>query len=51
MKKGGEEMAKRLEKLEAAPDFELTDVQGKRVRLSEVYQQQPVVLVLNRGFM
>ncbi len=43
-------MAKRLEKLAVAPDFEMKDMQGNRVRLSEVYRQRSVVLVVNRGF-
>jgi hypothetical protein len=43
-------MAKKLEKLAVAPDFEIKDVQGNLVQLSEVYQRQPVVLVMNRGF-
>jgi peroxiredoxin len=44
-------VAKKLEQLAAAPDFELKDTQGNRVKLSEVYRRQPVVLVMNRGFM
>lgn len=35
---------------EPAPDFELTDVQGNLVRLSEL-QGRPVVLAFLRGFM
>ena len=35
---------------ERAPDFELKDVQGKQVRLSEL-QGRPVVLAFLRGFM
>lgn len=33
-----------------APDFELTDTQGRSIRLNE-YRGKPVVLVLLRGFM
>jgi peroxiredoxin len=36
---------------ELAPDFELTDVQGNRVRLSEYRGRQTVVLAFLRGFM
>jgi len=43
-------MAKRLEKLAPAPDFEIKDIRGNLVRLSEVYRHKPVLLVMNRGF-
>ncbi len=43
-------MSKRLEKLAAAPDFEIKDLNGNLVRLSDIYRRQPVVLVMNRGF-
>jgi len=33
-----------------APDFELTDTQGRLIRLSEVTREKPVVLVLLRAF-
>jgi peroxiredoxin len=33
-----------------APDFELTDVMGKKVRLSSVVSTGPVVLVVLRGY-
>jgi peroxiredoxin len=36
--------------LTVAPDFELTDTQGRAIRLS-AYRGKPVVLVLLRGFM
>jgi peroxiredoxin len=32
-----------------APDFELSDTQGRTIRLSD-YHGKPVVLVLLRGF-
>ncbi len=32
-----------------APDFTLTDTQGRTVRLSD-FRGRPVVLVFNRGF-
>ena len=35
----------------AAPDFELTDVQGNSVRLSRFFGKRNVVLVLTRGFL
>ncbi len=34
-----------------APDFELTDVQGNLVRLSDFRGKKPVVLAFLRGFM
>ena len=43
-------MAKRLEKLAPAPDFELKDTQGRTVQLSDYRGNQPVVLVMTRGF-
>lgn len=36
---------------EPAPDFELDDVQGKHVRLSEYRGSKPVILAFLRGFM
>lgn len=36
---------------EPAPDFELTDVKGNLVRLSNFRESGPVVLVFLRGFM
>jgi peroxiredoxin Q/BCP len=36
---------------QAAPDFELTDVQGKAVRLSNYRGERHVLLVFTRGFM
>jgi peroxiredoxin len=43
-------MAKRLQPLAAAPDFELKDTRGETVRLSDFRGKQPVVLVMTRGF-
>ena len=34
----------------AAPDFELTDSEGRTVRLSDYRGSRNVVLVFNRGF-
>jgi len=36
---------------ELAPDFQLTDVNGKLVQLSDFRNKQPVVLTFLRGFM
>ncbi len=36
---------------EPAPDFELMDVNGNRVRLSDYRGSKPVVLAFLRGFM
>lgn len=36
---------------ELAPDFELEDVNGKLVRLSDFRGKKPVVLAFLRGFM
>ena len=36
---------------ELAPDFELEDIQGNRVRLSDFREGKPVVLAFLRGFM
>lgn len=36
---------------ELAPEFELEDVHGKLVRLSDFRGKQPVVLAFLRGFM
>ncbi len=35
---------------EPAPDFELTDINGQRIRLSN-FRGKPVVLAFLRGFM
>ncbi len=34
-----------------APDFELDDINGNRIRLSSFYNNKPVVLAFLRGFM
>jgi peroxiredoxin len=36
---------------EPAPDFELTDVEGKLIRLSDFRGRKPIVLAFLRGFM
>jgi len=33
-----------------APDFELEDLQGRTVRLSDYHDKRRVLLVFNRGF-
>jgi peroxiredoxin len=43
-------MSKLITPGELAPDFELEDVDGKRVRLSDL-RGKPVVLAFLRGFM
>ena len=35
---------------QVAPDFELTDVQGRTLRLSDYKHKKNVVLVFTRGF-
>lgn len=44
-------MRNKLKELVQAPDFELTDTQGRTIRLADFRDKQPVVLVLTRGFM
>lgn len=34
-----------------APDFELDDINGNRIRLSNFHNNKPVVLAFLRGFM
>ncbi len=36
---------------QTAPDFELTDVEGRTIRLSDYRGRENVVLVFTRGFM
>ena len=35
----------------SAPDFELTDVEGRLIRLSDFRGKKPIVLAFLRGFM
>jgi peroxiredoxin len=44
------EMSKLITPGDLAPDFELQDIRGNRVRLSD-FRGQPVVLAFLRGFM
>lgn len=46
----GQEMSKLITPGDLAPDFELMDVQGNRVRLSG-FRGKPVLLAFLRGFM
>jgi peroxiredoxin len=39
-----------LGELKSAPDFELTDCEGRQVRLSDYKGARHVVLIFNRGF-
>jgi peroxiredoxin len=43
-------MTKLITPGEAAPDFELTDIQGNRIRLSD-FRGRPVMIAFLRGFM
>jgi len=43
-------MPAKIEILATAPDFELTDTQGQPLRLSELWRERYVVLVLLRAF-
>ncbi len=43
-------MPKLLQPGEPAPDFELADARGKKVRLAD-YRGKPLVLAFLRGFM
>jgi peroxiredoxin len=44
-------MSKKVEINAEAPDFELDDLNGKKVKLSDYRDHSHVVLVFNRGFM
>ena len=44
-------MSKLITPGDLAPDFELKDVRGELVRLSDFRGSQPVVLAFLRGFM
>ena len=50
MGKASEYMYKLITPGDLAPDFELEDVKGERVRLSD-FRGRPVVLAFLRGFM
>ena len=43
-------MTKLITPGELAPEFELTDVQGNRIRLSD-FRGRPVMIAFLRGFM
>ena len=43
-------MTKKIEINASAPDFELPDFSGGRVRLADYRDKRHVVLVFNRGF-
>jgi peroxiredoxin len=45
----GEKMSKLITPGDLAPDFELEDVQGKQIRLSD-FRGKPIVLAFLRGF-
>jgi peroxiredoxin len=49
LKREGNQMPNRIEKLAEAPDFTLTDTRGNIIRLS-AFRGKEVVLVLLRGF-
>jgi peroxiredoxin len=44
-------MAEQVSVGRSAPDFELTDVQGNAIRLSDYRGEKHVLLVFARGFM
>jgi len=44
-------MSKLITPGELAPDFELEDVEGRKIRLSNFRGSKPVVLAFLRGFM
>jgi len=44
-------MSKLITPGELAPDFELEDVEGRKIRLSNYRRSKPVVLAFLRGFM
>lgn len=43
-------MANRVQINTLAPEFELTNYQGRTVKLSEYHGKKNVVLIFNRGF-
>jgi peroxiredoxin len=46
-----ESMSKLITPGELAPDFEMEDINGTKIRLSEFRHRKPVVLAFLRGFM
>lgn len=44
-------MTERIAVGRAAPDFELTDVQGRTIRLSDYQGKKHVILNFTRGFL
>ena len=40
-----------MDKFEAAPDFELDDIEGNTTKLFDFHGKQNVVLIFLRGFM
>jgi peroxiredoxin len=44
-------MSKLITPGELAPDFELEDVEGRKIRLSDYRGRKPVLLAFLRGFM
>jgi peroxiredoxin len=43
-------MSSRVQLDKTAPDFTLTDADGKKIRLSDFRHKSNVLLVFNRGF-
>jgi hypothetical protein len=49
--KEGQENMPKVQLNQHAPDFELNDFNGNKVRLSDFKNRNHVVLIFNRGFM